>query len=306
VARRYWPALLPWSWYLVRDLGPWLDGVALVLPPIVAAGALASVVAALLRRTPPTAAAMGSWVTFGLVVIVLPWAPRSGPAPVPATALRIAAVNVHVVPDPTAILASLARARPDIVVVTEVSDSVDLALARRYRWRVRSGNGEGDVVVFANRPLQALPELPALAAMRHLRVEVEGANGPFVLYSLHLAKPGAEAVNNFQMTLTGQRGAVGAVVRAVEAERLPVVVAGDLNLSDRTTGYRRLTRVLDDGARNRWTGPTSAKPTTRYLYLRIDHILMPESWCSTRSARIALPGSDHRGVVSTVGPCPGR
>jgi hypothetical protein len=37
--------------------------------------------------------------------------------------------------------------------------------------------------------------------------------------------------------------------------------------------------------------------------VRIDHILVSRGWCGDGAGQVALPGSDHRGVLATVGPC---
>ena len=37
--------------------------------------------------------------------------------------------------------------------------------------------------------------------------------------------------------------------------------------------------------------------------VRIDHILVSRGWCDDGAGQVALPGSDHRGVLATVGPC---
>jgi endonuclease/exonuclease/phosphatase (EEP) superfamily protein YafD len=41
------------------------------------------------------------------------------------------------------------------------------------------------------------------------------------------------------------------------------------------------------------------------LFLRIDHVFVPQTWCGADPTRFEIPGSDHRGISVTIGPCPG-
>jgi endonuclease/exonuclease/phosphatase (EEP) superfamily protein YafD len=141
-----------------------------------------------------------------------------------------------------------------------------------------------------------------LRDQRGQRVEIDGPEGPFVLYAMHLQKPGISP-SSVEIGFRSHRRLVDRLVDAVQAETLPVVVAGDLNLGDRTSGYRALTDVLDDGMRAGWTGPTSLRRTTRLLLARIDHVFAPETWCAEDSRTFTMRGSDHRGVATTIGPC---
>jgi endonuclease/exonuclease/phosphatase (EEP) superfamily protein YafD len=92
-------------------------------------------------------------------------------------------------------------------------------------------------------------------------------------------------------------------VDAIDAETGPVVVAGDLNLTDRGRGYRELTAHLDDAMRGIRGGRTEVKASYRPLLLDIDHILEPPAWCADGARRFHISGSDHRGVTARVGPC---
>ena len=56
--------------------------------------------------------------------------------------------------------------------------------------------------------------------------------------------------------------------------------------------------------RARRVGPTYIALLWRPFLLRIDHVFMPKDWCSGRSERFTLRGSDHRGIAVDVGACP--
>lgn len=295
---------LPWAWFLVRDVDARLDAVALLWPVF---GTLAVVVlglaAALARRRRPVVAA-GSWLVVLLLVVLGPWRPLGGGTPAPP--MRVVEANTF--GDNTqvaAIVADVGAQRPDVLVISEVSDALDLALRDRFPAAVRSiePNGKpGDVAVYSRYPLQPLPLPRVVADQRGARVVVTSPAGPLVLFAMHLQKPGIDP-SSVEVGFRTHRRIVDRLVAAVAAERRPVIVAGDLNLSDRTSGYRTLMGVLDDGARAGWAGPTSLRRTTRPLLARIDHVLMPEGWCSRASRRFTLHGSDHHGVATTIGPC---
>jgi endonuclease/exonuclease/phosphatase (EEP) superfamily protein YafD len=93
------------------------------------------------------------------------------------------------------------------------------------------------------------------------------------------------------------------VLDAIDREELPVVAAGDFNLTDRGRGYRRVADRLTDAMRSSWGAPTSRKLGFLPLLLRIDHVFIPDGWCSDHAHHFQLAGSDHRGVVVRVGPC---
>ena len=220
------------------------------------------------------------------------------------------------------LLPAIEAQAPDVLIVEELNPELvpylqaRLRLPRRYRSRARrdeTGEEPGTRLnraflgVFSRYPIALQTDPTGLAeGMPGLRLRVDAPGGQVMLYALHLPKP-SPLPSSFSATYAGRDGVIDAVITAVEAETLPALVVGDLNLSDRETGYRRLTAVLDDAVRTgSWAGPTSAKDSLRWLslLLRIDHVLREPSWCSADGRRFDLPGSDHRGVAVRVGPCP--
>jgi endonuclease/exonuclease/phosphatase family metal-dependent hydrolase len=128
--------------------------------------------------------------------------------------------------------------------------------------------------------------------------------GPFVLYALHVPRPWYTVRGGYQVSPPEHSRLLEVLARRVAAQRLPAVVVGDLNTSDRTRDYRALLAEggLVDAMRDGWGGPTSV---TRWapLLARIDHVLVTSGWCGDDPARPALEASDHRGVTATVGRC---
>lgn len=305
--RGQWVAIalgvLPWTWYLVRDLSGRMDIIALAWPVFGTLVTAALVVGAVLLRSRAVVAAAVSWALCCTAVVVGPWRPLDTGSVRERTAVRIVAANTY--GDNTyapGLAETFAAQRPDVLVVSEVTPESGAVYAEGYRNDARPASSKNDVAVFSNLPMHAGPLPGPLRTQRGWRVEIQGPDGPFVLYALHLQKPGTEP-SKVEVGFRTHRRLIEEVVAAVRRETLPVVVAGDLNLVDRTTGYRALTDVLDDAMRAGWAGPTSRKPATRLLLARIDHIFEPSDWCSRNAKAFTMRGSDHRAVVATVGRC---
>lgn len=307
--RRLLPYVLaPWVWFLVRDLDPVMDYVALALPLIAMAGVAICVVVALVRRRATPLLTAGSWALFGVVSVVGPWLPHDFEDP--ESPLRIVATNTlgdrsH----PPSVIRDIGEQRPDLVVVNELGSG----LAEEWfgQWdgvlgsAVDGRGGTPDVAVLTDLPVEDLGMPEGLDPTRGVRARVETPAGPIVLYAMHLPAPRLDPGEDDAYASVSEHAEIVRRLRdAVAAETLPVVVAGDLNLVDRASGYRRLLDVLDDAVRADWARPTSHRPILRPLLGRVDHLLMPSGWCSTDASIFDVAGSDHKGVAATIGPCP--
>jgi endonuclease/exonuclease/phosphatase (EEP) superfamily protein YafD len=290
----------PWAWFLVRDTSVVMEIVAIVLPLLAIVAFEALVGFAILWRWLLAPAA--SVAVFGVVAVLGPWIPHDTGHPARGVTIAVANVLGHndradeVVDD---ILATHA----DIVVVPESTFAIHVRLAGRYDHAVRVPLFDVALGVYSNLPISASGNPPGLLdRARQARIEVDGPDGRFVLWALHLPKPWFASVG-YQMRPGGHARKLDAYLDRFAAETLPVVVAGDTNLTDRGRGYRKMTARFDDALRGIWGGPTSLKRFLPPLFLRIDHIFMPEGWCADRAGRFDLTGSDHRGVHARVGPC---
>jgi Endonuclease/Exonuclease/phosphatase family len=286
-------AALPWSWFLLRDpLGAVGDVLAILLPVLVAVAFVAGLAAARRRRSWLVAAA--SVLAFGVVTVTVPWLPADAGAVRPGAGVTVVAANVRGLTDSANELTGA-----QVLVVSEYPAGLGPLLASRYPYRLAWSNEPG-VAVFSTLPLRLLggPE----ADLPGLRVRVDGPQGPFVLYALHVPRPWFTERGSYQATVAEHHAIVDAVAAQVAAETLPVVVAGDLNSPDRGRDYRHLTAATVDATRDGAVTFTSTGQWTALL-LRIDHILVTPGWCGDAARQIGLPGSDHRGVMATVGPC---
>lgn len=295
--------LAPWLWFVIRDWHPIFDGFALVLPVVTGGSALALALLGVFLARPLPMLVAGSLLIVGSVTTLGPWLPQGGEPP-PA-GVHVVAANIAgdrgVLSE--AIDDVLAR-NADVVVISEVTYEVDMMLQEEYRyWYFPTEIS--DVRVYARwpvRPLDAAVDLPGGKASW---VQVEADEFTFAVYALHLPKPALDPHPPLTVSLSTHRQMLEDLAEAVSLSELPVMVAGDLNLSDRAAGYRELDGVLRDAMRANWAGPTSVRERLRPFLLRIDHIFIPEDWCAADAGRFDIEGSDHRGVEVVVGPCPG-
>jgi endonuclease/exonuclease/phosphatase (EEP) superfamily protein YafD len=290
-------ALAPWLWFAVRDRLGWLSDVGwTVLPALAVVVMLAAVV---LWRSWPLRALAASLVVMMVVAIVLPWTPADRGPVVPGSGVRVVGANVTARVDTAAGLVGLA---PDVLVVTEMTGGLDGSLSAIYPHRFWERD-RSDVAVYSRLPFRVTeisgPDLPGV------RAEVDGPAGPFVLYALHVPRPWWNA-RGYQVTPPEHSRLIDVLARRVAAERLPVMVVGDLNTPDRTADFHRLLTGggLVDAMRDGWAGPTSVGQWAPLL-ARIDHVLVTQGWCGDDPARPALTRSDHSAVAATVGPCAG-
>ena len=294
-------AALPWSWFVVRDRASLLDVVATGLPVVVASlAAVALLAAAVFRRATPVVAAV-SLLAVGAVAVVGPWMPAGGGKP--AAPLRVVIANAFDFNDFSGEAAADIRAQDaDLVVVVEGASTVGARLRSEYPFSETAGVADHLVVSrFPVRFLSGLPEAPDDG--RVSRWELTAPAGRVVVYGVHLRRPEPRD-GAVRAPLLEQRLMIDALLRAVERETAPVLVVGDFNFSDRTWAYRRLAGRLRDAGRATWAGPTYIRIRYRPFLLRIDHLFVAPEWCSGDSGRFTITGSDHRGVVADVGPCP--
>jgi endonuclease/exonuclease/phosphatase (EEP) superfamily protein YafD len=297
---------VPWAWFAVRDLSVVMEVVAVLLPVLVAGVAITLVGVAVGTSRPDFLAAAGSWVAFGVTAVVLPWLPHSTGTPV-QTSPTIAVANVFADNQrPADAVRDLMEIDADVLVVPEARITFDVLLKSHYRFAARFPWGGAATSVYSRLPLTELPRPEGLFdPTRYVRVRVE-ASTPFTLWALHLPRPWLIPKGTFQMRPGGHARTISAFVRAIDAEQGPVVVAGDLNLTDRGRGYRKMTAHLDDAMSSIRGARSEVKPLYRPLLLSIDHILEPPDWCADRAGRFSISGSDHRGISARVGPCVSR
>lgn len=300
-------ALAPWTWFLLRDLRPEFDLLAIALPPIAALAFAGMVALALRRRSVPIAVGGVSTLLVAMVAVVAPWRPVGGPEPVGGVV--VVASNSGYASDVEASAQALLAAEPDVLVVSELRGRLDDRLWDALPDRLvaggrldQSSRRDISLALYSRWPMAALP---TPAEFPGVRARVDHPDHPFVVLAVHVPKP-ALRTDGYATTFGHHRSLVEQVRDLAVDGELPVVVAGDLNASDRAGDYRLLDRSLRDAVRSSWAGPTSRKRSFGWwaLLLRIDHVLVSETWCAADGGRITVPTADHVAVTARVGPCP--
>jgi endonuclease/exonuclease/phosphatase (EEP) superfamily protein YafD len=280
------------------------DLVAIGLPVLAVASAVLFAAIGLTRwrrwRTIPLTSSIVS-----LLLVFAPRAPMSTGGPVDP--IRVSSVNLlYRNSDPAGAVADALADDPDLLVVSELTDATDALLTAAFPYRVVADLASGERFgqgVYSTFPLTALDRPDVKGQVLRLTVD---APTPFVLWAVHIPRPvlsGAQGTGLHDFA--GHHRAIRQLDALVEAEtEAPVVLAGDLNLADRTTGYRVVTDGRIDVARTAGATTTfTASPLWSMLLLRIDLVVIPGDWCVAGAREIHLAGSDHRGIVADIGRC---
>lgn len=299
-------AIVPWSWFAVRNLDPRLEVVAIGLPLIILGAAAALAVVGLVSRRAVVVVPLASLCVFAWVAIVAPWMPAAtGPPEAAAVAVTANVGGAW----GERVMGPLLAEDPDVLVVVELPSNLETELEAEFEhWHKTRDDISAErlipsVGVYSRFPIEEATTAPD--GLPGLRAVIDGPGGRFVVYGMHVPKPAFEPAGGFATTFRNHLRLVDRLAEAAAAEDLPVVLAGDLNSPDRGQSYRTLSGVLTDAARTDWTGPTSVKASLlwKLLLLRIDHLMISSTWCSADAARFAIEPSDHVGVRAEVGPC---
>jgi vancomycin resistance protein VanJ len=300
--------LAPWAWFAVRGLHPWLDLVAITLPVLVVVATAVVALAVVATRCWWGCAVVASLLAFGATSVVGPWRPQAGPPPQRPLVLVSANVS-HPEDRATAEIVhrSLLATGADVLVTVELRPVLAELLAQDFPYRATSLRSDQfdpppAVGIFSRYPVTDVRsdarDVPGARAIVH------GPGGDVMVYAVHVPKPSLSP-SSYSVGFRRHDQLDAAVAASAAREALPVVIAGDLNTSDRTIGYRRFTSRFVDAARTGWAGPTSVKasPLWRLLALRVDHVFLSRSWCAAGAGHRPLAGSDHRAVRVEIGPC---
>jgi len=325
-----WATLVaPWLWFLVKGVHPWVEVAAILLPVLTVGAALGCLLLAAYRRSGLLLGLTLSLCLMTVVAVGLPRRPIESPAPTESS--RFAALNVarrwHSCND---IGYFLQIREVDVVVGTELSEPHDAELRERYEYAVsdlvgfdpvpepvgglvdlsetyRLNDGPS-IGLYANFEIQLLEDpirddfaggLPGFRAL------LKAPEGDIVVYALHIPRPGTGSAD-YEVSISEQRELVEAVTSAVEAEELPVVVLGDLNIVDRGESFDILSNQLRDVMRSNTWAPSTRESDVWHslLQLRIDHLLIDRELCAMEVQAPAVFFSDHRPIQADIGPCP--
>lgn len=286
-------AALPWTWFLVRDLGPAMQLVALALPILVVAAILGLLIAAADERKLTTLLTVASVAIFGWVSVMGPKTAQPGR---PATdTVRVATISLPGdAPKVDEIVTALHTAHADVAVliVPAKKDRATIAGSDAFGSTVV----DGSFVVVSDFPVETLPLPHSLPRGLVLRVQVDRPDGAFVLYAVH-ADDALQGAMDDPLNLERLQA-------AALAESLPVVLAGGFGVSDRSTDYRTLDQSFRDAMRSGTDADrTVLGPLWMALVLRTDYVFTSRAWCAENGSTFDVPTVEHAALVTSVGPC---
>ncbi|HUL84331.1 MAG TPA: endonuclease/exonuclease/phosphatase family protein [Actinomycetota bacterium] len=294
-------ALLPWTWYLWRNLTGGINFFSVAIPLLVALVTGVFVFAAIAARRWWPLIVAASLLLFGVSAVALPRMPQSSPTPVDP--FRIASANVYDGNrDPGDAATAIAGTGAEVLISVETPNLFQDELAAAAGPSYRYGYAGPWFAVRSKFPVQPLADPAGLPEheVAVLRLSPPGVPA-LTVFVVHALNPAFETSFSEQQAFIEDLASA-----AVQAQASgPVVIAGDLNLSDRTHGYRILIGDFRDGMRaGHWARDTYIRGSWGAAYLRIDHIFVSPTWCAENPFRYFIPGSDHQGVTTMLGPCP--
>lgn len=208
--------------------------------------------------------------------------------------LRLAVHNVHTANrDFEAVLADLEESAPDVMAILEVDAAWEAAIRHRFPNRHILANSRSDnfgIAVVSRQPLRGdgVWTPPPIGAPS-LDVIVGTPSGDIRLIITHPVPPISKdwwLARNIQLESVLSRAA---------ASKLPVVVAGDLNLTPTSPAWSRL---IGSTPLRRAGLPLGTWPSwIGLLGLPIDHVLTGPGLSVVESSMLPGAGSDHRGLI---------
>ena len=269
--------------------------------PVLVAAAIAF--AARWRRTAVVGLVAGLLM---LMPLFREYIPKSTPV-VHGPTMRILSMNVYVENSNfAAIHAAIDAANADVIVLVEIDwrnwHPIIDPLTARYPHEF-SGNLYGAGVVVLSR----LPFLNPATQPTHPgfpRPLVFNLGGrELALYGVHLVSP-----RRHTWYIERNREQTETLAKLAEESKRPIVIAGDLNFSQlspnyfriSSTGLRSTQDIVGFGVGNTW-GPIWSPWMNRILGFRIDHILLSPQLTATTHHVGPDTGSDHRPIIADIG-----
>lgn len=296
--------------WLLFEKQPWLvDGLGYILPWLFLPTVALLPLAASLRSRPVIGTA---FVPVGLFVLL--YGPLFTPQRNPAATGADFTVMTYNVWDSNegyvAVSEEIKAHDPDLVCLQELTPEMVRALQGYLKADYPYMELRPEIGILSKWPLSKVAAF-RLGGDGHwaLQADVEMGDRRFTLFNVHPRSPRLRSkslpIVPFGLPVgfaTADRDRdVADLLRRLELAEKPLLVAGDMNLSDRTGGYQELTETLSDAHRRVGWGlgftrthyPTWGLPTWR-----IDYVFYSAELAPLRAFTGDFAGSDHRPVVA--------
>ncbi len=194
----------------------------------------------------------------------------------------------------------------DVVVLQEVTKDHLIPLHQGLDARYPHSRGEFGLVIFSKYPIRAdgrvdRPNYPEWISLMARWVELD-VNGTAVeLVGVHLARPFYPVLQQQDVTMLTQ---------FVLARKLPIIVAGDFNLTPWTDQLKRFTELTGLGRFNtfHFTWPMRWRKYPIVPLVAIDNVFASPDFANIATIGGARLGSDHRPIIADIAlqPDPGK
>ena len=228
------------------------------------------------------------------VVLLLPCHQERAPEASGVADLRIALHNVHTSNrNFEAVLADLEASAPDVMAILEVDDGWEEAIRHRFPNRYILVSPRSDnfgIALVSRQPFsgEGLWKTPPID-VPSIDVLLETPSGPIQLLITHSVPPLSE------QWWAHRNEHLEAVIARASTSEVPVVVAGDFNLSPTSPTWGR---IVGASSLRRTGLPLGTWPSwLGLLGLPIDHILIGPGLAVIDSSMLPGAGSDHRGLL---------
>jgi endonuclease/exonuclease/phosphatase (EEP) superfamily protein YafD len=283
---------------MIEYLLPWLFSPLLILLPL-----------ALLRRS----RLFVGMTTMTSVIFLLLYGrllvPRL-PVQVTGPTFTVMTYNIRFKnPDLDAALAVIKAHNPDVLALHEYTETIakqfDQDLSERYPFhQVEPGRG-----LYSRFPIKSYEFTKIGQGEQRVLLDIDG--WPVTIYSMHPAPPDTHVVNvpglamQFPIGLpdsSEQRRQMETILAQVKQIEGPLMLIGDLNVTDQNPAYAELSSFLQDAHMQRGTGMGfTYSPFSRYPlpFSRIDYVFYSPELTAVDIEVGEFGGSDHKPVMAT-------
>lgn len=238
-----------------------------------------------------------------LLALPLFWMTAAKPAPddeyektPSANVLTVATFNVHMGNhDTTALARWLAEAKPDVLVLHEVSPDyakgLDALNAYPFRHLVPRNDPFG-IAVLSRLPMAQVQIVEDGDGLHHIETQLDWSGQPIRLTAWHPMPP----ISQYDHTKRNHQ--LQALAKAAKASGQPAIVAGDLNATPWSNAFSK----LDQAGLRRASGLAPTWPAVGYgwMGIPIDHVLVTPQWSVVKQGVGPYLGSDHLPVIVQI------
>ena len=259
-----------------------------------------------LRVRPALALAAMGGLAVHLMWLLPTYAPEDGYRPDAAGAAdgsapeqTVTVMTINVLKgraEPQAVQRLVARVRPDVLVLSEVSGPFAAALADGAITDLPRVAGDADDATLILSSLPVAGPAEELPAGLGWRIPLEAGGGEVQVLGVHPSAP--------HLSTTAWWRDHAALRQATEAASGPSIIAGDLNatldhgpvIDLQEAGFSDAARTAGLGWAPTW--PANGRPVPVPL-LALDHVMARGPWILTDVGRQDLPRTDHQAVWAT-------